>query len=353
MLTGDNDLRHHPDRDPRVDGWFAEAQISLSRFDAIPLADLLKDAWAIARTAHGRTVTYSPKVFIPLTKLCRDVCHYCTFAEVPKPGHRAYMTPDEVRAVARAGAEAGCGEALFTLGEEPERRYAAARAELEQLGYATTNAYCAAMADMVQREFGLVAHINAGVMSTDELAAFRKVSGSQGLMLESVSDRLCERGQAHFGSPGKAPAVRLGVIEAAGRLAIPFTTGILIGIGETRLERVASLIAIRDLHAAHGHIQEVIVQNFLPKPGTKMAGAEPVSFDELLWTTAVARRLLQPEISLQVPPNLSFDRFGTLLEAGINDWGGISPVTPDHVNPEAAWPEADRLAQETARYGLD
>jgi FO synthase len=353
MQVGDKGLAHCRDSDPRTAAWFAEAEKILAALRAVPVPELLDDACVIARAAHGATITYSPKVFIPLTKLCRDVCHYCTFAEVPQSGRRAYMTPDEVRAVARAGAEAGCGEALFTLGEEPERRYAVARAELAELGYPSTNAYCAAMADMVQCEFGLVTHVNAGVMSVEELRAFRKVSGSQGLMLETVSERLCERGQAHFGSPGKAPAVRLRMIEAAGELAIPFTTGILIGIGETPVERIASLLAIRDLHAAHGHIQEAIVQNFLPKPGTKMAGAQAVSFDELLWTTAVARRLLQPEVSLQVPPNLSFERFGALLEAGINDWGGISPITPDHVNPEAAWPAIDRLARETARYGLD
>nr|WP_299912311.1 5-amino-6-(D-ribitylamino)uracil--L-tyrosine 4-hydroxyphenyl transferase CofH [Sphingomonas bacterium] len=306
-----------------------------------------------ARAAHGRIVTYSPKVFIPLTKLCRDVCHYCSFAIVPRPGQRAYLTPDEVRTIARDGQAVGCGEALFTLGEAPEERYAVARAELAELGYASTNAYCAAMAEMVQREFGLVAHINAGVMPEEDIAAFRRVSGSQGMMLETVSDRLSERGQAHFGSPGKTPARRLAMIDAAGALAVPFTTGILIGIGETRAERIASLLAIRELHARHGHIQEVIVQNFLPKPGTKMAAHAAPDFDDLLWTAAVARLILPREISLQVPPNLSFDRFGDLLDAGINDWGGISPITPDHVNPEAAWPTVERLRIATARAGLD
>jgi FO synthase len=338
---------------PAPDRWNAEAMHLLAAFEEQPLETLLAAARARARATHGDVVTYSPKVFIPLTRLCRDVCHYCSFATVPRPGQRAYLSPDEVRGIARDGQAVGCGEALFTLGEGPEERYAVAREELAELGYASTNAYCAAMAEMVQREFGLVAHINAGVMPEEDIVAFRRVSGSQGMMLETVSDRLSERGQAHFGSPGKAPARRLAMIDAAGALAVPFTTGILIGIGETRAERIASLLAIRALQARHGHIQEVIVQNFLPKPGTKMAAHAALDFDDLLWTAAVARLILPREISLQVPPNLSFDRFGELLEAGINDWGGISPVTPDHVNPEAAWPTVERLRIATARAGLD
>lgn len=333
--------------------WDEEAAQLLVGFEAMALDDLLAAARERARAAHGDIVTYSPKVFIPLTRLCRDVCHYCSFAEVPRAGKRAYLMPDEVRDIARAGAAAGCGEALFTLGEAPEQRYAAARTELAELGYETTNAYCAAMAAMVQREFGLVAHINAGVMDPSDIAAFRKVSGSQGMMLESVSERLCERGQVHFGSPGKAPAVRLAMIDAAGALGVPFTTGILIGIGETRVERIASLLAIAALHVRHGHIQEVIVQNFLPKPGTKLAQGSAPDFGDLLWTAAVARLILPADIHLQVPPNLSFDRFGELLSAGIDDWGGISPVTPDHVNPEAAWPSVDKLRLATARVGLE
>jgi len=325
----------------------------IGRTADMPLADLLAAAWDIARAAHGDVVTYSPKVFLPLTKLCRDVCHYCTFAEVPRPGRAPYMTADELVAIARAGAEAGCTEALFTIGEAPEERYAVAREALAAMGYTSTNAYCAAMADLVQRETGLLAHINAGVLTSAELSAFRAVSCSQGLMLESIADRLCDKGGPHYGSPGKQPARRLAVIEQAGALAIPFTTGILIGIGETRAERIEALVAIADLHARHGHVQEVIVQNFLPKPGTKMAGMAPVSFDDLLWTTAMARLILPAEISLQVPPNLSSARFGDLLAAGINDWGGISPVTPDHVNPEAAWPAVDTLRAETAKAGLE
>jgi FO synthase len=325
----------------------------MGRLSSMPLSRLLADAWDKARDAHGDVVTYSPKVFLPLTKLCRDVCHYCTFAETPRVGTPAYMSADALLAVARAGAEAGCTEALFTIGEAPEERYAAARDALAVLGHESTNAYCAAMADLVQRETGLLAHINAGVLTPAELGAFRRVSASQGLMLESIADRLCEKGGPHYGSPGKQPARRLAVIEEAGALAIPFTTGILIGIGETRAERIEALLAIADLHAQHGHIQEVIVQNFQPKPGTKMARVAAVSFDDLLWTTAAARLLLPAEINLQVPPNLSSERFGDLLSAGINDWGGISPLTIDHVNPEAAWPAVDKLRVETARAGLE
>jgi len=333
--------------------WDDEAGRLLAEFEQCPLPEILVRARNVAREAHGNVVSYSPKVFIPLTKLCRDVCHYCTFAEQPRPGRRAYLTPQEIRDIAAAGVAAGCGEALFTLGEAPEQRYRVAREELAELGYATTNAYCTAMAAMVQAEFGLIVHINAGVMERGDIAAFRRASGSQGLMLECVSSRLCERGGVHFGSPGKHPANRLAMIAAAGALNVPFTTGILIGIGETRVERIASLLAIRDLHLAYGHIQEVIVQNFLPKPGTKSSSVTPPSFDDLLWTTAIARLVLPPEISLQVPPNLSFARFGELLDAGINDWGGISPVTPDHVNPEAAWPSVTRLHAATAAKGLD
>jgi len=333
--------------------WADRAAGWIERTAAMPLPELFAAAWDKARAAHGDVVTYSPKVFLPLTKLCRDVCHYCTFAEVPRAGKAPYMTAGELLAIARAGAEAGCTEALFTIGEAPEERYAVAREALAAMGYASTNAYCAAMADLVQRETGLLAHINAGVLTSAELAAFRTVSCSQGLMLESIADRLCEKGGPHYGSPGKQPARRLAVIEEAGALAIPFTTGILIGIGETRAERIEALVAIADLHARHGHIQEVIVQNFLPKPGTKMAAMEPVTFDDLLWTTAMARLILPAEISLQVPPNLSSARFGELLAAGIDDWGGISPVTPDHVNPEAAWPAVDALRIETAKAGLE
>ncbi len=311
--------------------------------------ELCAEARALRR---GTLVTYSPKVFIPLTKLCRDVCHYCTFARPPRRGERAYMSEDEVLEVARAGAEAGCREALFTLGDKPERRYRAAREELAALGCETTIEYLARCARLVMEETGLLPHLNPGVMSRDELAALREVSVSMGIMLETASDRLSERGMPHFGSPDKVPARRLKTIELAGELEIPFTTGILIGIGETRLERLEALEVIRELADRYGHVQEVIVQNFRAKPGTRMAEHPEPSLDELLWTAAAARLVLGPEMHVQCPPNLSYDEFPRLLEAGIDDWGGVSPVTVDHVNPEAPWPEIERLREATEAAGL-
>jgi FO synthase len=313
-----------------------------------PLEELLSEARSLRRST---VVTYSPKVFIPLTKLCRDVCHYCTFASPPRRGERAYLTPDEVLEIASAGAAAGCREALFTLGDKPERRYRGARDELAALGCETTIEYLAHMCRLVLDETGLLPHANPGVMTRDELAALREVTASQGIMLETVSDRLSERGGPHFGSPDKRPVARLETIRLAGELAIPFTTGILIGIGETRAERIEALEAIRDLHREHGHVQEVIVQNFRAKPGTKMASHPEPSLEELLWTAAVARLVLPQDVHVQVPPNLSYDEFPRLLEAGIDDWGGISPVTIDHVNPEAPWPEIERLRAATEGQG--
>jgi FO synthase len=299
----------------------------------------------------SRLVTYSPKVFIPLTKLCRDVCHYCTFARPPRRGERAYMSAEDVLEVARAGAAAGCHEALFTLGDKPELRYRAAREELAELGCETTIDYLARMCDLVVRETGLLPHVNPGVMSREELALLRTVSASQGLMLETASARLSERGGPHFGSPDKLPERRLETIRLAGELTIPFTTGILIGIGETREERIEALEAIRALHERYGHVQEVIVQNFRAKPGTKMAAHPEPSLDELLWTARTARELLGPAMHVQVPPNLSYADFPRLLGAGIDDWGGVSPVTIDHVNPEAPWPEIERLRAATEEHG--
>jgi FO synthase len=301
-----------------------------------------------------RVVTYSPKVFIPLTKLCRDVCHYCTFAHPPRRGQRAYMTGDEVLAVARAGAEAGCHEALFTLGDKPELRYRAAREELAELGCATTIEYLARMCELVLAETGLLPHVNPGVMTRNDMELLRPVSASMGLMLEGTSRRLSEKGGPHYGSPDKLPARRLETIELAGELAIPFTTGILIGIGETREERIEALEAIRALHDRYGHVQEVIVQNFRAKPGTKMASAPEPSLEEHLWTIRAARDVLGPATKIQAPPNLAYDDFPRLLEAGIDDWGGVSPVTIDHVNPEAPWPEVMRLraATEASRAEL-
>jgi FO synthase len=314
------------------------------------LSALMARAAALRDAGHGRLHSYSPKVFIPLTHLCRDVCHYCTFAQPPRRGEAAFMTLDQVLDVARAGAKAGCAEALFTLGDKPELRYGAARAALAALGHETTLSYLAAVAGAVLRETGLLPHINAGVMGADDVAALRRVSVSQGLMLESASERLSRKGGPHYGSPDKAPSRRLETIRVAGELGVPFTTGILIGIGETRAERIEALIAIRDLHRQYGHIQEVIVQNFRAKQGTRMAAAAEPDLDDLLWTIAAARILLGPAMNIQAPPNLTGD-YGQLIQAGINDWGGVSPVTVDHVNPEAPWPHLDALRRETAAAG--
>ena len=280
------------------------------------------------------------------------MCHYCTFAHPPRRGQRAFLTIDEVLQVARAGAAAGCREALFTLGDKPELRYRVAREELAELGHETTASYLVEAARAVLEETGLLPHINPGILDDDELAAARTVAPSQGIMLETASRRLSERGMPHFGSPDKDPDVRLDALERAGRLRIPYTSGILIGIGETRTERVEALLALRDLHLQHGHLQEVIVQNFRAKADTKMAAAPEPSLDDHLWTIAVARLILPAEVSLQAPPNLAYDGFPRLLEAGINDWGGVSPVTPDHVNPEAPWPDLERLGAATAAAGL-
>ena len=319
--------------------------------DCDDLPALMQAAERSCLAGHGVNVSFSKKVFIPLTKLCRDVCHYCTFAQPPAKTHAAYLSRDEVLAIARAGAAAGCKEALFTLGDQPERRYAAARDALAALGHATTLDYLEECARLVFEETGLLPHLNPGVMDESWLRRLRQVSVSQGIMLETASERLSERGGPHFGSPDKHPAVRLATIAAAGRAAVPFTTGLLIGIGETRVERVAALLAIRDLHARHGHIQEVIIQNFRAKPGTRMVDAPEPSLDEHLWTIAVARLILGPAINIQAPPNLRPEDLPQLIRAGINDWGGVSPVTPDHVNPEAPWPQLDHLAGVTAQAG--
>src|SRR4051812_47244519 len=318
-----------------------------------PLEELCAEARALRDEGHGRLVTYSPKVFIPLTKLCRDVCHYCTFAGPPRRGERAYLTIDEVLAIARAGAAAGCREALFTLGDKPELRYRAAREELAALGCATTLEYLRRAAETVLDETGLLPHLNPGVLTREDVRALRPVSASMGVMLETTSERLSARGGPHYGSPDKLPALRLATIEAAGDERVPFTTGVLIGIGETRAERVDALRRIRELADRHGHVQEVIVQNFRAKPGTRMAAAPEPPLEELLWTIAVARIVLGARAHLQAPPNLSYDDFPRLLDAGIDDWGGVSPVTVDHVNPEAPWPDVERLRAATESRGLE
>lgn len=321
------------------------------RLLAADLAALMREARELRDAGHGRLQSWSPKVFIPLTQLCRDLCHYCTFSRPPERGARAYLTRDEVLEIARAGQRAGCTEALFTLGEKPELRHRLAREELDRLGHETTLSYLAEMCAAVIAETGLLPHVNAGTMDRDEMAMLRRVSVSQGLMLESTAERLCAPGGPHYRSPDKLPAARLETIRLAGELAIPFTSGILIGIGETRDERLDALFALAGLHRDHGHIQEIIVQNFRAKDRTPMAHAPEPDLDELLWTIAAARLIFGPAMNLQAPPNLSADDFPALMDAGINDWGGISPVTPDHVNPEAPWPEVERLRQRTAQHG--
>ena len=314
----------------------------VSEIVSASLPDLMAEARGLRR---GPLVTYSPKVFVPLTTLCRDVCGYCTFARPPRRGERAYMPVEEVLEIARAGAAAGCTEALFTLGDKPELRYRVARDELAALGFGSTIEYLAHCAHAVLEETGLLPHLNPGVMTRAELELLRPVSASMGIMLETLAERLAERGGPHWASPDKSPAARLETIRLAGELSIPFTSGILIGIGETRAERLEALVALRDLRDEYGHLGEVIVQNFRAKRGTRMADHPDAPFEEQLWTVAAARILLGPEAHVQAPPNLAYDEFPLLLDAGIDDWGGVSPVTVDHVNPEAPWPEIARLAR--------
>jgi FO synthase len=317
----------------------------------LPLRELMDLASTLTHAGHGNVVSYSRKVFIPLTHLCRDICSYCTFARRPQQGRRAYLFPEEVLSIARAGQAAGCHEALFTLGDKPELRYATARKELASLGYATTIEYLIAMCRLVLDETDLLPHVNPGVMTLAEISALRVVSVSQGMMLESAAQRLCDRGGPHFGSPDKQPEVRLESLRSAGAAAVPFTSGILIGIGETREERLDALLALREIHDRFGHLQEIIVQNFRAKPGTRMSASEEPDREDLLWTIATARLVFGQSMNIQAPPNIAGDDFGELIEAGINDWGGVSPVTPDHVNPEAPWPAVARLTQETERRG--
>ena len=328
-----------------------------SKNEALAFADFA-DTRALARVASvlrdqgfRNVVTYSKKVFIPLTHLCRDVCHYCTFAQTPKKLDHPFMEIPQVLDVAKQGANLGCKEALFTLGEKPELRYRVARAWLAENGYQSTLAYLAHAARAVDEETGLLPHLNPGNMTPNEIQTLRPVSPSMGIMLESASERLTEKGMPHYGSPDKIPAVRLQTLRDAGAARVPFTTGILIGIGETRRERIESLLAIRDIHREFGHVQEIIVQNFRAKPGTKMRLAPEPDLDDLLWTIAVTRILFGASMSIQAPPNLSPGVLPQIVDAGINDWGGVSPVTPDFVNPEAPWPQLDELSRETALAG--
>lgn len=316
-----------------------------------PLSELLHQSRCKALEAFGPVVTYSRKVFIPLTHLCRDTCRYCTFAKAPR-SVRPFLSIDEVLEIARAGAAAGCREALFTLGERPEARYRVARSALTAMGHETTLSYLHEAAGRVLAETGLLPHLNPGLLDDTDYRLLRPVAASMGLMLETMADRLGERGGPHYGSPDKIPARRLAAIQAAGQAGVPFTTGLLIGIGETRHERIEALLAIEALHRRYGHIQEVIVQSFRAKLGTGMAGHPEPSLDEHLWTVAAARLILDSSVSIQTPPNLHTpDELLRLLDAGVNDWGGVSPVTPDHVNPEAPWPHLEALAATTSTAG--
>lgn len=339
-----------------IDRNFNELMIGPTDVQTLDLLDhpkehLIAQAAKLRDAGHGRNVSYSRKVFIPLTQLCRNVCHYCTFAKAPKKLKSVYLMPDQVLTIAREGQAAGCKEVLFTLGDKPELRYKVAREVLDDLGHATTIDYLRAMSELVFKETGLLPHLNPGVMTPAEITDLRQVSVSMGLMLENTSRRLFERGGCHFGSPDKDPRVRLETIAEAGRQKVPFTSGILIGIGETRSERIESLIALKNLHDQFGHLQEIIVQNFCAKPDTQMANAPEPDLAELQWTIAVARIIFGAEMSIQAPPNLMVGRVIELIAAGINDWGGVSPVTPDHVNPEAPWPHLDDLARDTAKSG--
>jgi FO synthase len=316
------------------------------------LEELLALAASLRELGHGRTVTYSRKVFVPLTMLCRDRCHYCTFAKPPARLDAPFLTPEQAVAIAERGREAGCKEALFTLGDKPEDRYPVARGWLEARGYGSTLDYLRAVAIRVIEETGLLPHLNPGVMRWEDMARLKHVSASMGLMLEQATDRLMRRGLRHYHSPDKAPAVRLRTIEDAGRLSIPFTTGILVGIGETLEERAASLFAMRELHRRSHHIQEVIVQPFRAKPRTAMRRHPEPGAEELLATVATARVVLGPRMHLQSPPNLLVPDYERLLDAGIDDWGGVSPVTADHVNPVAPWPQLEELERRTAERGL-
>ncbi|HSB95059.1 MAG TPA: 5-amino-6-(D-ribitylamino)uracil--L-tyrosine 4-hydroxyphenyl transferase CofH, partial [Spongiibacteraceae bacterium] len=330
---------------------------ALSDAQALQLADcadtplLMTAAAQIRDRGFRNVVTYSRKIFLPLTQLCRDVCHYCTFAQTPRHLDAPYMAIDDVIAQVRAAEQLGCKEALLTLGEKPELRYRVAREALAEMGFASTLDYVAAVAERIFKETGILPHINAGTMDAAEIAKLRRVSASMGIMLESAATRLCGKGMPHYGSPDKDPAVRLETMRLAGAAAVPFTSGILIGIGETRRERIESLLALRAVNAPHGHLQEIIVQNFRAKPDTLMAQAPEPDLNELLWTIAVARLIFGATMSIQAPPNLSPGVLPQLIAAGINDWGGVSPVTPDFVNPEAPWPHLDNLARETAQTG--
>ncbi len=317
-----------------------------------PPAELLSAATELRSQGKGTVITFSKKVFIPLTTLCRDYCSYCTFRKDPGQPGAHFMTPDEVLTLAERARGAGCKEALFSLGDQPEKIFPEAREFLRTQGYSRTLEYLAAMCEVVLEKTGLLPHANPGVMDRPALERLKDSNASVGLMLENVSPRLMRDGLPHFKAPDKVPALRLRTNQEAGKLSFAFTTGILIGIGETMEERIDSLLAIRTLHEKYGHIQEVIIQNFRAKPEIPMAAHPEPSLDDMLRTIALARVILGPQMNIQAPPNLSYDDFPRLLEAGINDWGGISPVTKDFINPEAAWPQIARLQSETESHGF-
>jgi len=315
------------------------------------LPALLEAASALRDRGRGRRITFSAKVFIPLTTLCRDYCGYCTFRKDPGEPGAFTMTPDQVLALARAGARLGAKEALFSLGDKPEALFPEHRAFLRSVGHRTTLGYLREISGRVIEETGLLPHANPGLMTERDLASLREVNVSMGIMLESTSERLLAPGAAHDRAPDKVPSRRLRTIARAGALGIPFTTGILIGIGETHAERVQSLLAIRELHERHGHIQEVIIQNFRAKATIPMRGWPEPSALDLLRTVAVSRLLLGPSMNIQAPPNLSAEGYDRLPAAGLNDWGGVSPLTPDHINPERPWPGLGELRRRTEAAG--
>jgi FO synthase len=330
----------------------------VSREDALVLAEnavldeMLEAAREVREKGKGKTVSFSRKVFIPLTTLCRDYCGYCTFRKDPGQPGAHFMTPDEVLALAEEGRRAGCKEALFSLGDQPERIFPEAREFLRKQGHARTLDYLGAMSEFVLERTGLLPHANPGVMDGAALDKLKESNASVGLMLENISVRLMRDGLPHANAPDKVPSLRMRTMEEAGKRRIAFTTGILIGIGETMEERIDSLLAIRELHEKYGHIQEVIVQNFRTKTDIPMANHPEPSLEEMLRTIAVARLILGAQMNLQAPPNLSYGDFPRLLDAGINDWGGISPMTKDFINPEAAWPQIERVRTETEARGL-
>tara|TARA_B100000676_G_scaffold72206_1_gene72042 strand:+ start:6409 stop:8781 length:2373 start_codon:yes stop_codon:yes gene_type:complete len=335
----------------RIGMHLLEKKISSDYLLNTPLHKLMAQAAALRDFGHADRLSYSRKVFIPLTNLCRDSCSYCTFATTPSKVKTPYLLPDQVMEIARRGKEKGCKEALFTLGDKPELRYSAARDALNYLGYKSTIEYLAASCKSVIEKTGLLPHANPGVMTSKDIKLLRPVNVSMGMMLESVATGLCEPGGVHYGSPDKLPRARLKTLTLAGQARVPFTTGILIGIGERLVDRLQALLAIKKIHKKYGHIQEVIIQNFRAKPATRMADAPEPNLDDLLWTIACSRLILGSEMNIQAPPNLSPEVYPELIAAGLNDWGGISPVTPDHVNPEAGWPEIEQLAQQSAAHG--